>query len=97
MARAIAIIAAASMTHDNGFHINPKNFKILLSCIQDNITEKRKLDVKTTIKKNQSDNKKLNLAAIKNNSTRSPISEKESSFYAPKPTIHENILQQDYR
>lgn len=28
----MAMIAAASMTHDKGFHINPKNFKILLSC-----------------------------------------------------------------
>jgi len=30
-ASAIAIIAAASITHDRGFHINPKNFKNLLS------------------------------------------------------------------
>lgn len=31
LASAIAIIAAASITHDRGFHMNPKNFKILLS------------------------------------------------------------------
>jgi len=31
-AKAMAMIAAASMTHDKGFHINPKNFKNLLSC-----------------------------------------------------------------
>lgn len=30
-ARPMAIIAAASITHDRGFHIKPKNFKILLS------------------------------------------------------------------
>lgn len=29
----MAMIAAASITHDRGFHINPKNFKTLLSCI----------------------------------------------------------------
>ena len=29
---AIAIIAAASITHDKGFHMNPRNFKNLLSC-----------------------------------------------------------------
>jgi len=31
-ARAMAIIAAASMTQDNGFHMNPKNLRILLCC-----------------------------------------------------------------
>jgi len=25
------------MTHDRGFHINPKNFKNLLSCFQNNM------------------------------------------------------------
>jgi hypothetical protein len=29
---AMAMRAAASITHDKGFHINPKNFSILLSC-----------------------------------------------------------------
>ena len=33
LARTIAIIAAASITHDNGFHIKLKNFKNLFSCI----------------------------------------------------------------
>jgi len=28
----MAMIVAASMTHERGFHINPKNFKTLLSC-----------------------------------------------------------------
>jgi len=32
LAKAMAINAAASMTHDNGFHINPRNLRILLSC-----------------------------------------------------------------
>lgn len=32
LARAMAMIAAASITQDRGFHMNPKNFKILLSC-----------------------------------------------------------------
>jgi len=32
LAKAIAMIAAASITHERGFHINPKNFKNLLSC-----------------------------------------------------------------
>jgi hypothetical protein len=32
LARAMAMIAAASMTQDSGFHMNPKNFKNLLSC-----------------------------------------------------------------
>jgi hypothetical protein len=31
LARAIAMIAAASITQESGFHINPKNFKNLLS------------------------------------------------------------------
>jgi hypothetical protein len=31
LASAIAIIAAASITHDRGFHMNPKNFRNLLS------------------------------------------------------------------
>jgi hypothetical protein len=30
-ARAIAMIAAASITHDRGFHIKPRNFKNFLS------------------------------------------------------------------
>ena len=29
LAKAMAMIAAASMTQERGFHINPKNFKIL--------------------------------------------------------------------
>jgi hypothetical protein len=28
----MAMTAAASMTQDSGFHMNPKNLKILLSC-----------------------------------------------------------------
>jgi hypothetical protein len=32
----MAIIAAASITHDNGFHIKPKNLSILLSCNANN-------------------------------------------------------------
>ncbi|URD95349.1 hypothetical protein MUK42_29021, partial [Musa troglodytarum] len=32
LASAMAITAAASMTQDRGFHMNPKNFKTLLSC-----------------------------------------------------------------
>lgn len=31
-ARAIAIMAAHSITHDRGFHIKPKNLRNLLSC-----------------------------------------------------------------
>jgi hypothetical protein len=31
-ARAIAMIAAASMTHESGFHMKPRNLRILLSC-----------------------------------------------------------------
>jgi hypothetical protein len=27
----LAIVVVASITHDNGFHINPKNLSILLS------------------------------------------------------------------
>lgn len=34
LARTIAIIAAASITHDKGFHIKLKNFKNLFSCIK---------------------------------------------------------------
>ena len=30
-AKAMTMIVAASMTHERGFHINPKNFKTLLS------------------------------------------------------------------
>ena len=30
-ARAMAMIAAASITHDKGFHIKPKNFSTLFS------------------------------------------------------------------
>jgi hypothetical protein len=30
-AKAMAIIAAASMTQERGFHINPRNLRILLS------------------------------------------------------------------
>jgi hypothetical protein len=33
-ARAMAMIAAASITHDNGFHMNPKNLRILLCCMR---------------------------------------------------------------
>lgn len=32
LAKAIAMIAAASITHERGFHMNPKNLRILLSC-----------------------------------------------------------------
>lgn len=32
LARTSAIIAAASITHDKGFHIKPRNFKNLFSC-----------------------------------------------------------------
>jgi len=35
-ANAIAMIAAASMTHERGFHIKPKNFRNLLSCLSAN-------------------------------------------------------------
>ncbi|BAT18278.1 Os12g0638750 [Oryza sativa Japonica Group] len=31
-ASAMAMIAAASMTHESGFHMNPKNLRNLLSC-----------------------------------------------------------------
>lgn len=31
LAKAMAMMAAASMTHESGFHINPKNLRILLS------------------------------------------------------------------
>lgn len=31
-ARPMAMIAAASITHDKGFHIKPRNLRILLSC-----------------------------------------------------------------
>jgi len=31
LAKTMAIMAAASMTHDKGFHIKPKNLRILLS------------------------------------------------------------------
>lgn len=30
--RVITVLEATSITQDNGFHINPKNFKDLLSC-----------------------------------------------------------------
>lgn len=51
----MAIIAAASITHDRGFHINPKNFKNLLSyIIEPKQAEKRaikeKLIKKTILK-----------------------------------------------
>jgi hypothetical protein len=36
-AKAMAIIAAASITHDKGFHIKPKNFKNLLSFFSSNL------------------------------------------------------------
>jgi len=32
LASAIAIIAAASITQERGFHMNPKNFKNFISC-----------------------------------------------------------------
>jgi hypothetical protein len=32
LANTIAINAAASMTHDNGFHIKPRNLRNLFSC-----------------------------------------------------------------
>jgi len=34
LAKAMAMIATASMTDERGFHINPKNFKTLLSCTE---------------------------------------------------------------
>ena len=34
-ANAIAMTAAASMTHDRGFHMKPKNFRNLLSCYRE--------------------------------------------------------------
>jgi len=42
----MAIIAAASITQDSGFHINPKYFNILLSCKD----EKKENDEKGTAK-----------------------------------------------
>jgi hypothetical protein len=42
LAKAIAMIAAASITHESGFHINPKNFKNLLSCKIHNTRHKAK-------------------------------------------------------
>jgi hypothetical protein len=44
LARAMAMIAAASMTHDSGFHMNPKNFRNLLSCIHAHIYRVRTHD-----------------------------------------------------
>jgi len=32
LARAIAMIAAASITQERGFHMKPRNFRNLLSC-----------------------------------------------------------------
>jgi hypothetical protein len=32
LARAMAIIAAASITQESGFHMNPRNLTNLLSC-----------------------------------------------------------------
>jgi hypothetical protein len=34
LANTIAISAAASITHNNGFHIKPRNLRNLLSCIK---------------------------------------------------------------
>ena len=34
LAKAMAIMAAHSMTHDRGFHMKPKNLRNLLSCNQ---------------------------------------------------------------
>ena len=33
LAKAMAMIAAASITHESGFHMNPRNLRILLSCL----------------------------------------------------------------
>jgi hypothetical protein len=33
-AKAMAMIAAASITQDRGFHIKPKNFRTLFSCLR---------------------------------------------------------------
>lgn len=40
LASAIAMIAAASMTHESGFHIKPRNLRSLLSC--DHVKDKQK-------------------------------------------------------
>jgi len=32
LAKAMAIMAAASITHESGFHIKPRNFSNLFSC-----------------------------------------------------------------
>jgi hypothetical protein len=33
LAAAIAMMAAVHITHESGFHINPRNLRILFSCI----------------------------------------------------------------
>jgi len=49
LAKAMAMIAAASMTHEGGFHINPKNFRTLLSCKNNKSSaEKLKLQLGTS-------------------------------------------------
>ena len=42
-AKAIAMIAAISITHDKGFHINPRNLRNLLSCFS--IFNQREKDI----------------------------------------------------
>lgn len=53
LAKAIAMIAAASITHERGFHINPKNFKNLLSCKSHNRSNKAKQNTKKVKTKRQ--------------------------------------------
>ncbi|BAT00424.1 Os07g0191250, partial [Oryza sativa Japonica Group] len=43
LARAMAMIAAASMTQDSGFHMNPKNFKNLLSFFSSSLLGPKRL------------------------------------------------------
>ena len=43
----MAMIAAASMTQESGFHMNPKNLRILLSCDHQNTKFKQSLHVRS--------------------------------------------------
>jgi hypothetical protein len=53
-ANAMAMIAAASMTHDSGFHMNPRNLKNLLSCRHQHSSKKHGgLKSKTILSNNQ--------------------------------------------
>lgn len=66
-ARAMAIIAATSITHDNGFHIKLKNLSILLSCKANNKIkfnkERQKLS-KTEVSKEKTN--KMTTITVKN-------------------------------